>query len=79
MKVHVAVDLAKLHRKLAEEGVVFVTVGKLAEGLSTSTRSAGRILSKMSEKGLVVKYSKTTYKVLLENYVVNARRSARTA
>lgn len=77
VKVHVAIDLIKLHRKLILEGIIFVTAGKLAEELSISTRSAGKVLSKMSEKGLVVKCSKTTYKVLLENCVVRTGISAR--
>ena len=65
VKVHTAIDLSKLHRNLLEKGIFFVTVESLARDLSISTRSAGKILSKMCEKGLVMKCSKSTYRVLL--------------
>jgi len=64
MKVHVAIDVLKLYRRLVSEGTRFITTEGLAEELSISTRSAGKLLSKMQERGLVTKCSKSTYKIL---------------
>ncbi|MEM1627918.1 MAG: hypothetical protein QXP02_00260 [Desulfurococcaceae archaeon] len=65
MKVHVALDVYALHRKLILSGKVFIKIDDLARDLSISTKSAGKILSKMVEKGLATRWSKNTYQLLI--------------
>jgi DNA-binding IclR family transcriptional regulator len=43
----------------------FVSVDDLARIFAISTRSAGRILSKMCELGLAIKLSKNTYRLVV--------------
>jgi len=63
-RVHVAVDVYDLYLRLVEAGIYFISVDELAKILATSTRSAGRVLSKMYELGLAVRLSKNTYKLI---------------
>ena len=62
--IHVAVDVYDLYLRLVEAGIYFISVNELAKILATSTKSAGRVLSKMYELGLAVRLSKNTYKLV---------------
>ena len=55
------VGLWELARMLAEEGMVYVSVRRLARLLGVSTRTAGMILAEMERAGLAVRWSRRTY------------------
>jgi len=63
-QVHVSIDVYDLYLRFVESGVFLVTVSDVARLLAISTRSAGRILSKMCELGLATRLSKNTYRLL---------------
>ena len=62
-RVKVTVDVEKLSLLLKESGRTYITVKGLAEILGTSTKSAGKIMSRLEALGYVERYSRRTYRI----------------
>ncbi len=65
----IKLQVEKLASTLIALGLVYVSVDQLARLLGVSTRTAGRILAEMKRRGLVEKWSKRTYKLLITELV----------
>ncbi len=62
-KVKISVDLERLSLSLSLSGKRYISVRNMAELLGTSTKSAGKILSKLEARGYVERYSRRTYRL----------------
>jgi Mn-dependent DtxR family transcriptional regulator len=60
-----SIDTSKLAYALIIRGHIYVSVKTLSKMLGISTRTAGRILAEMEKHGLAVRWSRSTYKLLI--------------
>ena len=65
----IKLQVEKLASTLVALGLVYISVDQLARLLGVSTKTAGRILAEMKRRGLVERWSKRTYKLLITELV----------
>ncbi len=62
-RVKVNIDIVRLVEALAGAGKRYITVDDLAHLLGVSTRSAGKILSRLEYIGAVERHSRRAYRI----------------
>jgi Mn-dependent DtxR family transcriptional regulator len=62
-RIKVSLYLERVSIALKDSGKTYVTVKHLAEILGTSTKTAGKIMSKLEALGHVEKYSRKAYRI----------------
>lgn len=62
--VRVKLDLDRLSTFIEETGLKYITVKKVGNMLGVSTRSAGKILARLEERGVIERYSNKAYRVV---------------
>ncbi len=63
LRIKVSLDLERISKVLMEMEITYITVRKLADILGISTRTAGKIMSRLEALGIVERYSRRAYKV----------------
>ncbi len=76
-RVIVTIELEKLAETLARLYRSYVTVEQLAKHLGTSTRTAGRLASKLERLGLLERHARGTYRIRATGYAFEAARPMR--
>lgn len=64
LTVKVKINMEYLVEALANTGKKYVTVKDLSTAIGVSTKTAGRLMSRLEEEGYVKRYSNKAYKLL---------------
>ncbi len=62
-KIKVSLNLKRISEMLLERKTKYITVRGLADALGISTKTAGKIMSKLADIGVVERYSRRAYRI----------------